>query len=103
MDMLTDLRARLDLVGDTSVTDATLQWCLDVSQAVVNEYEPNGPYALVTEATLQGATVVYENRGQGTMPVGPDGEYFPPMPTSGLHATIMRVLRPALPTNVVFC
>lgn len=101
MDLLTELRSRLDLVGDLTVPDSRLQWCVDVATAMVSEWQPEGNRILVDEATVQLAVKVYDLGSRGTVGMDPAGEWVAPAPTAtaGLINSVMGILGPALPTG----
>lgn len=96
MDLLTELRTRLDVVS-ADVPDARLQWCLDVAAEMIDATEPVVAGPLVDEATVQLAVKVYDLGSRGTVSLDPSGEWVAPAPsaTRGLINAVAGILAPA--------
>ena len=100
MDLLEELRRRLD-VDEVTIPDDILQWCLTISAAMIDEWNPTGNRWLIQEATIELAVKIYDLGGRGTVSMDPAGEWVAPAPTAtaGLINSVMGILGPALPTG----
>lgn len=98
MDLLTELRRRLD-VPPSALSDEVLTHMLDVSAEVIYPWlvEDPTPYAAnVDEATVQLAVKIVDVSPRGVF----DADGFPALPaTPGLVRSVFGVLGPALATG----
>lgn len=104
MDLVAELRTRLDLDSSPQVPNSRLQWCLEVAQGLIASEEPSDDAhpALLDESQLQLAIKVYDLGRRGTVSMDEAGEWQapPPSATRGLIRSVQGILAPATKTGM---
>lgn len=100
MPLVDELADRLDLDPDAP----GLTQCIEVAAAMVDPYSPleHRIPTLYTEAVVQLAVKVWEERGRGRIGMDPEGDlevYYTPGATAGLVRSVWAYIQPLNPTG----